>query len=283
MSDRLAPSRSYIDCVSETRLDVLDGPQAGASATLLGPRSRLTGAGACMSLLGADGLSITLERDMLSLVLGPTLEQNGERSRIARDAEIQVGGSRLRIRTTLRAEMRYALGVAAVILLGASIAVSPASGVVNQPVALASGVDKAEPTLGDRVAADEATLAWFNDTLRAEGLGDKIAARRGREIGMLIAEGVIAPDDLPAWRAALAALDARRNAPFLLNAVQVEARRVVVPFKVVGISADAGALRLADGGRFEIGDTLPGGWLLEAIDETGAAIRRGGDLIRLSL
>lgn len=157
-------------------------------------------------------------------------------------------------------------------------------------VSLISGPFRHVPTLPSPLEltaplTDAGSLEKWQEQLREKvreaTLGGQVMIERG-PTGNLVAVGSVDPASLEKWRDVLKWYDALGNGPLLVNNVSKgEANAVLPNFRAVWVDSRPQVV-LSNGQSAGIGDTIPGGWKIEAIDNSGVLLSRDGRISKVA-
>jgi hypothetical protein len=127
----------------------------------------------------------------------------------------------------------------------------------------------------------ERWLERMRSRLRDTGLAGQITVERGGA-GAIVAGGTIDPASQDRWRDVLKWFDSQSGAPLLLNNVtRSDSPQVLPSFRAVWLDAKPQVVLLS-GQTAGIGETISGGWKIEAIEQTGVLLSREGRTARVT-
>jgi hypothetical protein len=120
----------------------------------------------------------------------------------------------------------------------------------------------------------------LTDRVTRSGLTGQVRIEKGPS-GSLIATGSVEPQALQTWRDILKWHDIQAGAPPLVNNVtRTEAQTEMPSFRAVWVDAKP-QIVLNSGQTATIGDTIPGGWRIEAIETSGVTLSREGRKVKI--
>ncbi len=282
------------------RLDVLDGPNAGASLTLHPGVWRLGGGeeddilladpdaapGHAVIELGADR---ALLRAAANLSAGGRRLAPGQGRRLGDAAEIRLGATRLRLsrgfppsaprrRATPALAGFAAVALPCALLFGLPSGGHHADGAATPGEAPRSAAPAARPDAG---AARDALAVRVAEA----GLAGRLELRA--EDHAVLVTGSLTAEEMSRWRVLQAWYDARFGAgPALLGAPRLaaaapEAERPPLALRAVSFGEVPFVIG-ADGERYGEGAVFAGGWTLESIGRERLIFRRGERVVALT-
>ncbi len=130
-------------------------------------------------------------------------------------------------------------------------------------------------------SAVEEARAAFRDRLNQSGLGSEIQVEVGPS-GTLVALGNVGAANVEKWRDVLKWYDSRPASPLLVNNVARATQATDVPqLRSVWVDVNPQVM-LSSGQTARVGDTIAGGWRIEAIDQRAVVLTRDGKTTRLT-
>ncbi|WP_284178530.1 hypothetical protein [Rhabdaerophilum sp. SD176] len=134
---------------------------------------------------------------------------------------------------------------------------------------------------GPNAASVNEAQAAFRDRLDKAGLGNEIQVEAGPS-GTLVALGNVGAANVEKWRDLLKWYDSRPSSPLLVNNVTRTAQAKDVPqLRSVWVDVNPQVM-LSSGQTARVGDTIAGGWRIEAIDQQAVVLSRDGRTTRLT-
>lgn len=165
----------------------------------------------------------------------------------------------------------------AVLLAALALMLPPLTGVISGLFSAPGSVMQvaAPAPLVQSTEQAEKFLEMLRGRLREAGLTGQVSADRGGA-GSLVATGTIEPANADKWRDVIKWYDAQPGAPLLLNNVtRGEVNAVLPAFRAVWLDAKPQVVLLS-GQTAGVGETIGGGWKIEAIEASGVVLSRDG-------
>lgn len=277
------------------RLEIADGPNAGAVVSLAPGRYRL-GSDTGDDIVLADRdiapshavLQVTADHaDITPLAGGIVLQRSalktGQPKMLKRGAVMTIGGTRIRVAAAETAQRRLGrtLITACLALLGVMGAAvvyhsaAPVSVGATEARAAAT-VTRATPTLGDAVAG-------FRRYLTDAGLAGKV--RISTLGGVVLASGNIQAGDRETWLDAQKWFDGHLSSQFALrDTVRVAQTPDPPQLAIAAVSMEpVPNVVTQDGQRLVVGAVLQDGWQIDRITLNEIILRRSGREVRITL
>ena len=130
-------------------------------------------------------------------------------------------------------------------------------------------------------SAVEEARAAFRDRLNKSGLGSDVQVEVGPS-GTLVALGNVSAANVEKWRDVLKWYDSRPTSPLLVNNVTRATQATDVPqLRSVWVDVNPQVM-LSSGQTARVGDTIAGGWRIEAIDQRAVVLTKDGKTTRLT-
>ena len=193
-------------------------------------------------------------------------------------AVFQAGGAEFRVEAAHDLKKARKLALPALILAGFALLLPSIAGVVTglfrAPAALIASIPDGS-AIGVAAPTAEKAVEMLRGRLREQGLTGQVTIERGSS-GNIVATGVVEPQNLDKWRETIRWFDAQGGGPLLLNNVTRADQPTLLPaFRAVWLDAKPQVV-LLNGQTATVGDTISGGWKIEAIEPGGVVISRDG-------
>jgi hypothetical protein len=200
-------------------------------------------------------------------------------------AKFRIGTAECRVETVREASTLKKFGIPALALLLAAFLLPSIAGLFSFSSSRGALPSPSVTTSSAPNGLDVGALAGWQDKLverlRNAGLTGQVNVERGQS-GNLVAFGAIEDTALDKWRDVLKWYDSQGSAPLLVNNVMRGAAQTVLPsIRTVWIDANPQVV-LLNGQTAGIGDTIPGGWKIEAIEVSGVLLSRDGRTTRIA-
>lgn len=279
--------------VAQWRLQILEGPNAGAELALTPGPYRLGGAHTNDIVLSdpalqAEHLSLTISPASAAIIAhapGVDLQRRtlalNTHSPLRAGSDIRVGSTLMRVHgPAARGGLlpgRAVLGCAAASGLAVAVAVF-AAGTPGSPVrtearaAIPAPVDTAGAAGALRARVADAGIAG-NVSISADGHG------------ALLAAGMLPASALPAWQGVRGWFDATYGSRVtLLERFDAPGKSAAPPLNVAAVALSPVPLVITrDGARYTEGAVLPGGWEVQSITGSAVTLRHDGQMLRITL
>lgn len=241
----------------------------------------------------AVGGFIRMEVQNGSAVVGGRTIKSGSVRKVGRSATISLGSTVFMIASSLaeadrmrrnaeRRTRRMSWAASLAVILGASGAFALAATQQKEPDEPRISAERDAKT-GEAVMPVLAA-ASLRSRLADAGLG-RLEVNADRTTGIVTVAGALRADQRADWNAVQKWFDATYGMSVQLEArISEAANTVTLPFSVQSVWAGSSPrITLHDGSRSRIGDVLPGGWRLDAIQPGSIEISRDGENLVLSL
>lgn len=207
----------------------------------------------------------------------------GRHADVAMPAVFQAGGAEFRASSLhdLGQARKFALPVAALALLALLLPSFAGifTGLFRSPEQVIAQQTLQPPTLSPDEA--ERWVERMRGRLRETGLAGQVTVERGGP-GAIVAGGTIDPASVDRWRDVLKWFDGQSGAPLLVNNVTRSDTPTQMPsFRAVWLDAKPQVV-LLNGQTAGVGDTITGGWKIEAIEQAGILLSRDGRTARVA-
>jgi len=277
-------------------LEVIEGANRGARIVLGPGRYRLgsdadddivladAAAAPCHANLELSAARILLRTFCDGLRVGRQKLSSGAHLRLRRNAVFRIGGTVVRIAPTAAREQALAVRRFGLVPLLSIFAIVGAAVGVAAFVGSAGEVRAAvhfAPRSREVMSADAAAAAT-QTRVAATTLAGKIVL--STEQGAVVAAGVLAPTERPAWGAIHSWFDGRFGRDVALIDKTTDSPPRLVP--LAGIAAisllPVPNVITSEGQRYTEGAVLSGGWVIEAITLHGVTLTRGREKIEVA-
>ena len=239
-----------------------------------------------ISLIDAWRKRVRIEAEDRAVQLGDGRRiEAGHYADIALPARLRLGTAECQIDTARDTGGLKRFVVPAALVLGAMIILPMLAGAIGLTGPKSSLPSPAIVVANSLAGSDGANVAVWQgrlaERLGAAGLSGQVSIERGPS-GNLIAVGVIDEAVTEKWREIVRWYDAQGNGPLLVNNVTRSGTNTELPaFRAVWLDNRPQAV-LQNGQTAGIGDTVTGGWRIEAIDATGVTLTRDGRAAKLA-
>lgn len=277
------------------RLEILEGPNAGAQLALAPGPYRL-GVAAANDIVLSDPavqpehLSLTISAAgavVTSHAPGVDLRRRtlaaGATRTLHGGGDIRLGSTLMRLHGPGGPGAGRAAGAAlapALVLAGLTAAgITFAAGAPGAPAPAAPA--PARPIAGPGASSAAAALTRH---LRDAGLAGSVNVSGGPG-GALLVAGILPPDAAPAWQGVRRWFDAAYGSQVaLVDKLGAPGGAAAPPLSVAAVAMTPVPVVIArDGTRFTEGAVLPGGWDVQSITGSAVTLRRNGQVLRITL
>lgn len=192
-------------------------------------------------------------------------------------ARFQIGGAEFRASPAhdIKQARKFALPV--LVLAGLALLLPSITGAVTGLFQGPSSLIASQAPAPIMVSSEQSEkwLEALRARLRETGLTGQVSVERNGA-GGIAAQGTVDPASLDKWRDVIKWYDTQAGAPLLLNNVtRAEANAVLPAFRAVWLDAKPQVV-LLNGQTAGVGDTIGGGWKIDAIDPSGVILSRDG-------
>ena len=277
------------------RLEIVDGPNAGAMVSLAPGRYRLgsdTGDDLVLAdrdvvpshavlQLAADHGDITALAD--GIVLRRSALKPGQAKILKRGAVVTIGGTRIRVAgtTATRRPQRQTRITACLALLGVMGAVAVYHGAV--PVTVGATEVSAPATRAHAPATLTQAVADFRGYLAGTGLAQSVRINASGDV--VVASGTIVPGDRGSWLDAQKWFDGHLSGRFALRDTVNVIRAVDPPQLAIAAVSMKPVPNIVtqDGQHLVVGAVLQDGWHIDRITPDEILLSRSGREVRIAL